>query len=304
MINVCAKSQTALAHLVSAGGPCSDEARRRRCRTLRVAGPGGIDGVRCGGAIGAEAVKIGSPQGRTTQVVRPLRRLLRHVGLRQPPLRRGRDPSAEEMTLNAMRGRRFLWIAAGALAILLIGGYGAGTLVPNPTVASGSNGIATTATFESTTMVDEFYSARYCQRVQSGAWVTNDSAYSTTPCVPDPSYATGDQVADGSQAIPRCFTCKLSDWEHAEKRKARHAQGPSDGTTNADITDPDGWSPPARDQVLGVCTSGLSGSRTLCDCVANLVVQQIPAYEASWLSSDSPTLQAAAHECDPSGQEP
>jgi hypothetical protein len=57
-----------------------------------------------------------------------------------------------------------------------------------------------------------------CQFV-SGKWVTNSSATSHTPCVPDPAFASGDIKSDEADGglTPRCFKCKMSDWYRAEK---------------------------------------------------------------------------------------
>jgi hypothetical protein len=198
---------------------------------------------------------------------------------------------------------RSVWIAAGAGVILLVAGCGAGTPGPNTTVVTESNRIVATAAAQSATTADKYDSAGYCQQLQTGDWVTNDSADSTTACVPDPAYATGDRVADASQAIRRCFTCKLADWNRAEQRKARQAPALSDGATSADTTDPDGWSPQDRNQVFAACTSSLGVSTTLCECVVNSVVPQIPASEASSLSPHDARLQAAAIECDPDAGE-
>jgi hypothetical protein len=50
---------------------------------------------------------------------------------------------------------------------------------------------------ESGATSDTDASPSYCQRLNDGERVTNDSSSSTTPCVPDPSYVTGDEQADG-----------------------------------------------------------------------------------------------------------
>ena len=199
-----------------------------------------------------------------------------------------------------MRGKRLLRIATIAVTIGTVAGCG-GAAVVGPETVPVSWSPPTTTTPDPTT------SARYCQRLDDGRWVTNDSAYSTTPCVPDPSNATGDEQADGSQAIPRCFTCKLSEWDRAEWRKARQAPpGPSDGTTSADTAYPNGWSPQAQAQVFASCTSGWGDNRAQCCCVVDSVVQvqQIPADDAPSLSSYDPEIQAAASDCDSAGEEP
>jgi hypothetical protein len=184
-----------------------------------------------------------------------------------------------------MRGRRSLWMAAGAVAVVLAAGCGADAGVRNASVA------------------DPTDSARYCQYDQNGTWVTNDRVLSTTPCVPDPAYASGNQVEDDSQVIPRCFTCKLSDWTRAETKKTLPS-APSDDDSIKNVANPSEWPPGLRDQVVDTCTSSWSGSPALCDCVVNQVAQQIPASEASGLSPNDIRLQAAVSVCDPAGGEP
>jgi hypothetical protein len=198
-----------------------------------------------------------------------------------------------------MRGKRFPWKAAGAFAIVMIAGCGA-TQAPSSIVATASKPIVTTT---APTTPDNYESARYCQQLLSGAWVTN-SLHSTTPCVPDPSYASGDEEADRSHVIPRCFTCELSDWKRAEQKKARQAPAPPDYTPNAVTAPHSEWSPVRRGQVIATCTSSWGAKRTLCDCVVNHVAQQIPASEASSLSPNDARLEDAAGECDLDGQKP
>jgi hypothetical protein len=200
-----------------------------------------------------------------------------------------------------MRGKRFAWIAIGAFAVIVLAWLGAGTLARTPTVGSASSPTASTKTSDTATAPDKYDTARYCQRLDNGTWVTNVSAYSTTRCVPEPSYATGDEAADGSQAIPRCFTCKLSDWKRAEQKRAEQATAQPTNTSNGATADPSAWSPALRDQVVGTCTTGWGGNPTVCGCVVTQLARQVPAYEASWLSSTDPRVQAAASACDPAG---
>lgn len=203
-----------------------------------------------------------------------------------------------------MRGKRFPRAAMAAFAIILIAGCGAGTRVATTTVATVSNWTTTTSPSQSATTVDKYDSARYCQQLQSGVWVTNDTADSTTPCVPDPRYATGDEPADASQAIPRCFTCTLSEWKSAEQSKARQAPGLSDGTAAGDGVDPDGWSSLDHEHVVDSCASRWRYSEGLCDCIANKVAEEIPAYESAEIAADDPRVRAAAGDCDPDSGEP
>lgn len=197
-----------------------------------------------------------------------------------------------------MRGKRFFWKAAGAFAIIMIAGCGAGTDAPSSVVATAPEPIATTAS----TTPDKYESARYCQQLMTGAWVTN-SLHSTTPCVPDPSYATGDETVDRSHVIPRCFNCKLSDWTVAEQRKAQRASAQSD-TASAATTHQSDWSPERRGEVIDTCTSSWGADQTLCDCVVNHVAYQIPATAASSLSPDDARLESAAGECNEARKKP
>lgn len=207
---------------------------------------------------------------------------------------------AEETTLNAMRGTRFPWKAGGAFAIIMIAGCGAGTQTPSPSIRAASDPVATPA---APTTRDTYQSARYCQQLPSGAWVTN-SLHSTTSCVPDPSYATGDEEVDRSTAIPRCVTCKLSDWNSAEQKKARQASAsPGYTLSDANARNSD-WSPDHRSQVIATCTSSWGGDESLCDCVVNHIALEIPASQASSLSPDDARLDAAAGECDDTGKKP
>jgi hypothetical protein len=199
-----------------------------------------------------------------------------------------------------MRGMRFPWKAAGAVAIVMIAGCGAGTHGPGSIAATASKSSTTTT---APSMQEKYESARNCQQLLSGAWVTN-SLHSTTPCVPDPSYATGDEDADRSHVIPRCFTCKLSDWKRAEQKKAQQASAPPGYTASAITAHHSDWSPQRRGQVIATCTSSWGANKTLCNCVVNHVAQQIPAPEASSLSPDDARLEAAAGECDLAGKNP
>lgn len=171
-----------------------------------------------------------------------------------------------------MRGKRFPWKAAGAFAIVIIAGCGTGTPAPSSIVATASNPIATrTAPITR----EKYESAHYCQQLLSGVWVTN-SLHSTTPCAPDPSYASGDEEADRSRVIPRCFTCKLSDWKRAEQNKARQASAPSGYTSSSGTPHQSEWSPARRGEVIATCTSSWGGNQTLCDCVSTMWRSRFP----------------------------
>jgi hypothetical protein len=128
--------------------------------------------------------------------------------------------------------------------------------------------------------------------------MTNDSAYSTTPCVPDPSYATGDEKADGAVAIPRCFTCTLAEWERAEERAERRVGGTSGGATTVhESMSVDGWTAGQQDAFLTVCAEDGLGA---CECLAGQLAPRIPGYEAGDLSANDPRIQAAVQICQPS----
>jgi hypothetical protein len=197
-----------------------------------------------------------------------------------------------------MHGKQLFWKAAGAFAIIMIAGCGAGT--PSSVVATAPEAIATAP---APTTPDKYESARYCQQLMSGAWVTN-SLHSTTRCVPDPSYATGDEAVDRSHVIPRCFTCKLSAWTAAEQAKAHQWSAPPRYPASAGTAHHSDWSPERRVQVIDTCTSSWGADETLCDCVVNHVAYQVPATAASSLSPDDARLEAAADECNEARKPP
>jgi hypothetical protein len=187
-----------------------------------------------------------------------------------------------------MRGERHLRIAATLLSIGTVAGCGAAAPVGPETVPVLSSPTTTTA--------DPTDSAAYCQWLGGREWVTNDSAYSTTPCVPDPSAATGDEQADASVAIPRCFSCELSDWERAEQRAAQRLGLPSPGSTVATAkARAEGWSATARSSFISGCAENMVGVQ--CRCLANQLERQAPADQAQSLAGDDPRLHAATRAC-------
>jgi hypothetical protein len=116
--------------------------------------------------------------------------------------------------------------------------------------------------------------------------------------VPDPRYATGDQRADGTVAIPRCFACTLADWEHAEDRAERQAAG----TTGSDVTANgatgfDGWTSQQQNAFLTVCAEDGFGT---CECLADQLAPRVPGYEVGDLAKNDPRIQAAVQICQPS----
>jgi hypothetical protein len=188
-----------------------------------------------------------------------------------------------------------------AAAVTLLAGCGGGA-VHTVTGAGQSGPSLTTST--STTTAENSASARYCQLLDSGRWVTNDSPYSTTPCVPNPSFATGNEQADGTVAIPRCFTCKLSDWKRAERRAARRAGTSTTESAVSATTDQYGWSSPVTLGFDSVCTADWGASAQLCGCIANQLEAQLPEQRVPSLSADDSWVQAAANACGAQTSEP
>ena len=119
-----------------------------------------------------------------------------------------------------MRGQWGAVVALGA-AVAAIAGCGSDVRMVTVTEANPSATRAPASTPMSATTASD----RYCQRLDDGTWVTNDSPYSTTACVPEPSQATGDRQADASMALPRCFSCRLADWKRAEERARASSAG-------------------------------------------------------------------------------
>lgn len=191
--------------------------------------------------------------------------------------------------------KRLLRIAAIVLTIGAVAGCGGGFFV------GGTATLPTSSSRPMTTTPDPTDSALYCQqRPGDGKWVTNEAG-SATPCVPDPSYATGDEDADASVAIPRCFSCKLSDWERAEQRAAKRPGSSSPATDVAIATtnsaSPGSWSAGVSDSFISACTEGRAGA--VCDCLANHLDWQVPSDEAQTLSGEDPRVQVAVQDCRP-----
>jgi hypothetical protein len=190
-------------------------------------------------------------------------------------------------------------VAAIALVIPAIAGCGGGTAVTIGTAPTSSRPTTTVNSSGPGAPSSRSASSRYCQRLDDGRWVTNDRAFSTTPCVPDPSYASGDERADGALALPRCFTCKLSDWERAERR-AKKKGGEPTGTSNTDTTAPQtlslaAWPATVRQSFIDTCAE--SGDDALCECAESKLANQIPADQASSLSADDPRIRSAFRNC-------
>jgi hypothetical protein len=192
-----------------------------------------------------------------------------------------------------MRRKRLPWITATVLLIIaLVAGCGGTALVTPKMVVPTTTTNSTPG--ESSATADTDASAGYCQLLSDGEWVTNDSAFSTTPCVPDPSYATGDEQVDGSVALPRCFTCTLSDWNRAEERAAARNGGQTQtaGTnTTAELP------AAAYGSFVKVCAQNADGG--LCGCVTRAVSRQVPSNQLGALAADDPRVQAALESCEP-----
>ncbi len=191
-----------------------------------------------------------------------------------------------------MRGKRLLKLAAIVMTIGAVGGCGGAALVAPTTVQVSASPPTTTAT-------DPTDSAQYCQRLPDGKWVTNDSAFSTTPCVPEPTYATGDERADGAVALPRCVTCSLSVWNRAEARAAARSGGQASmsGMESAAAEDASGVGLPeaAGGSLVEECAQDTDDG--LCDCVTGQVAQEVAPGDVSDLTADDPRVQAAVRSC-------
>jgi hypothetical protein len=188
------------------------------------------------------------------------------------------------------RGKRLAVVAAAA-TIILIAGCGGTAWVTN-TGSTSSAEPATTA-LPSPANVGNVYSASYCWHLSSGRWVTG-KPNSTTACVPDPSYATGNQQDDGAVPLPRCYTCKPSDWTRAEAHAAAALQA-SGGDVN---TAPHRWPPSVRSRFVTACADDAT-AKSLCGCIANILGRQIPAdqFNDGDTSIDDPRVQGAITTC-------
>ncbi len=187
-----------------------------------------------------------------------------------------------------MGWKRLRWLAAISLTIGVISGCGGSGLTES--VSDAGSSIA--AAFSTP---DPTASAGYCQLLDDGRWVTNDSANSTTPCVPDPSYATGDEQDDASIAVPRCYTCKLADWRRAEALAAvRTDQAPAASTAST-AAGASKWSSGVHKSFVSDCSAYMDGSE--CECLANHLQWQVPTDQAQGLSGEDPRVQAAGRDC-------
>lgn len=195
-----------------------------------------------------------------------------------------------------MRKTRLSGLTAAILIITVVAGCGGTALVRAALIAPTTTTPAVAT--ESNVTADKYASAAYCQRLEDGQWVTNDSAFSTTPCVPDPSYATGNEQADGYLAVRRCITCSLSDWDRAEERAERRNGGQPQptgtDTAGADSTSSSGL-PVAGGSYFEMCAQNVDDG--LCACVASRIEKQVPQYELAALTADDPRVQDAIQSC-------
>jgi hypothetical protein len=185
--------------------------------------------------------------------------------------------------------KRLRWLAAISLTIGVVSGCGEAGLTDSVSDAGSSVAGAIEAP-------DPTVSADYCQLLGDGRWVTNDSATSTTPCVPDPSHATGDEQDDASIAVPRCYTCKLADWQRAEKQAAvRTGHAPATSTAANAAAGAGRWSTGVHKSFVSDCSAYMDGSE--CECLAKHLQWQVPTDQAEGLSGDDPRVQAAGRDC-------
>lgn len=130
-------------------------------------------------------------------------------------------------------------------------------------------------------------SAAYCKRLPGGRWVTNNPA--ETPCVPSPADATGNAEADTLVPLPRCASCKLSDWNRAELRaEARAAAAkPAAAAEKASLTaatratapgkgGASRWPAYVRTSFVNACTVTSGGQAQACGCIADRLARSIP----------------------------
>lgn len=197
------------------------------------------------------------------------------------------------------RWRRLIDIPAIVFVVSALAGCGTAASPDTASILSSSSPPTIGTVVGSNPGPDKTESAKYCQLLSDGDWVTNDSAYSTTPCVPDPAYASGDEQADASRAIPRCFSCKLSDWNRAEKRAAQRSGqswlATDTSTTGTDTTNLGSWTPGLRRSFVSACSENVSGA--LCQCLANHLARQVPAAQTGTLSAEDPRVQADVKTC-------
>jgi len=197
--------------------------------------------------------------------------------------------------LNDVQRQRLLRILPIVVVIGGLAGCGTSASLDTPSAPSSSSPSITA----DAPVKDKTASASYCQLLADGHWVTNDSAYSTTPCVPDPADASGDEQADALRAIPRCFTCQLSDWTRAEERAARRTGqsiASATATTGTYTTSAGSWSPGLRRSFVSQCSKNVGG--TLCECLANHLARQVPSAQTGNLSGDDPRVQADVKTCE------
>jgi hypothetical protein len=183
-----------------------------------------------------------------------------------------------------LRGKKRVGLAVGCLAAVVAGCGTAQVFTGSPSQLAPTTPAAVAYHGSST---------HYCQLLGDGAWVT-DVARSTTPCVPDPSYATGDERVDGAVAVPRCFKCKLADWKQAEKQAAAAQVAAVTQTTEDQPTNH--WPGSVRRDFISSCgTAGMGKEQ--CGCMANHLDRQIPVAQMGDEAADDQKIQTAETEC-------
>ena len=203
-----------------------------------------------------------------------------------PPTRNGVKRRAQEASPGDHRN--------GTVGHRVVAGCGGTALVtPNMIIPTTTT---TTTAGESNATSDTDDSASYCQRLNDGKWVTNDSAFSTTPCVPDPADATGDEQADGCASLAPLLHLH-SVGLGARRRAGRNTEWVRHGNQAADSSSSSGLPAAAAGSFLKACAQNADGG--LCACVSSQVAQQVPRYQLRALTADDPRVQAALESCAP-----
>jgi hypothetical protein len=156
-------------------------------------------------------------------------------------------------------------------------------------------------------------SADYCKRLPTGSWVTNNQ--SQAPCVPNPVDATGNAKTDGSVPLPRCASCKLADWNRAERRAtarataraaaARHAAAAAKATltalSRAEASGRGGasrWPAAVRETFVNACTVTSGGRVQYCECAADHLARTVSVSQLPHMELADRRLFAAVAACD------
>jgi hypothetical protein len=107
---------------------------------------------------------------------------------------------------------------------MMVAGCGTSTQVPGSVAATASNPTATAAAPSNR---DNCESARYCQPLESGAWVTN-MLHSTTPCACQTHRTRSLGVVAGASRLGhRCLHLKLG-WRPDPLQRRHRPRGAAD----------------------------------------------------------------------------